>query len=95
MVFLCPCEVCLGFLHVIRRVIIRIILLFLLLWAVVAGAVLPLWFFQDRRADLDRRGLEAANKLEELLADKQLWKVSQGLQGARQFQDTFAPDESA
>lgn len=59
------------------------------------GAVLSLWFFQDRRADLDRRGLEAANKLEELLADKQLWKVSQGLQGARQFQDTFAPDESA
>ena len=94
MVFLCPCEVCLAFLHIIRRVIIRIIL-FLLLWAVVAGAVLSLWFFQDRRADLDRRGLEAANKLEELLADKQLWKVSQGLQGARQFQDTFAPDESA
>lgn len=95
MVFLCPCEVCLAFLHIIRRVIIRIILLFLLLWAVVAGAVLSLWFFQDRRADLDLRGLEAANKLEELLADKQLWKVSQGLQGARQFQDTFAPDESA
>ena len=83
-----------AFLHIIRRVIIRIIL-FLLLWAVVAGAVLSLWFFQDRRADLDRRGLEAANMLEELLADKQLWKVSQGLQGARQFQDTFAPDESA
>lgn len=37
MVFLCPCEVCLAFLHIIRRVIIRILLLFLLLWAVVAG----------------------------------------------------------